>query len=195
MRANAADRKKASPPIVTVQILNLAEAKPSELENAITEASWIFGKAGVKVNWVHCGPDPCREDEDALTFSLGLVTKVPDFLRETGMGFALVYSGERNHAGVVYSRVVELARANSLIIKPDQVLAYAMVHEIAHLMLGSTAHSSTGIMRAGCRPAELTALSQRRLLFGRKEIEDLHRKLLERSSRVELSGARRVSVP
>lgn len=169
---------------MTIQVVNVAGVAPGELDRAIAEATWIFGKAGIGANWVRCGEgegDPnCADSADGLTFSVGVIAKVPDFLRETGLGFALVYSGRRNHAGVVYSRVVELAQAHPLIVSTDQVLGYAMVHEIAHLIFGSTAHSATGILRAGCRPAELEAIGQRRLLFTSREIEALHAKLRER---------------
>jgi hypothetical protein len=198
MHLAAGEQKLTNGPTLTVQLLNLAGVKAAELDRAVAEASWILSKAGVSVRWVQCateagvrpGAETCRESHDALTFSLGVVTKTPDFLRDTGMGFALVYSGGRNHAGVVYSKVVELAQANPRIAKADLVLAYAMVHEIAHLILGSTNHSPTGIMRAGCRPAELEALNQRRLLFGGKERKALHQKLLERQRRVEIGPTR-----
>lgn len=203
MHAHAADNNKTTQPTFTVQLLNIAGVNETELAKATAEASWIFGKAGVKVKWVHCNPEsndhagtgPCGDTLDALSFSMGLVSKAPDFLRDTGMGFALVYSGQRNHAGVVYSRVAELARANALLVKTDLVLAYAIVHEIAHLILGSTDHSPAGILRAGCRPEELAALSQRRLLFGPADAAALHRKLLERSRTVGISRAAKVSAP
>ena len=201
--ANAEDRKIANQHSLTVQLLNLAGVKATELKKAIAEASWIFNKAGVNLNWVHCGSegsDPkeeaaCPDSEDPLVFSLGLVTKAPDFLRDTGMGFALVYSGKRNHAGVLYPRVAALARSHSSIVGTDQVLAYTMVHEIAHLILGSTAHGATGIMRANCGTGELKAVSQRRLLFGSGEIRALHRKLVERRGGLEIAGATRIPSP
>ena len=203
VHANAGDRKLANRHSLTVQLLNLAGVKATELKKAVAEASWIFNKAGVNLNWVHCGSegsDPkeeaaCPDSEDPLVSSLGLVTKAPDFLRDTGMGFALVYSGRRNHAGVLYPRVAALARSHSLIVETDQVLAYTMVHEIAHLILGSTAHGATGIMRANCGPGELKAVSQRRLLFRSWEIKALHRKLVERSGGLEIAGSTRIPSP
>jgi len=193
----APGNRKVPPPALTVQLMNLAGVKAVEMERAIAEATWIFGKAGVTLRWVHCGVEgsgltrgeACRDGADPLVFSVGVLATTPDFMRDTGLGFALVFSGRRNHAGVLYSRVEELARAHPLMVRTEQVLAYAMVHEIAHLILGSTAHSATGIMRAGCRPAELKALSQRRLRFGSAEIEVLHQKLLERGRELQGAGA------
>lgn len=198
--SSAADRKPTTPPTLTVQLVNLAGVTTTELDKAKTEASWIFGKAGVNLNWVHCGSEngdpaaaaPCQDIDDPFVFSMGLVTKSPEFLRDTGFGFAMVYSGQRNHAGVVYPKVAELTKAYPFHASIDQVLAYAMVHEIAHLILGSTAHRPTGIIRAGCRPEELKAVSQRRLQFRSDEVEALHRKLTERSRRLELTGAARI---
>jgi hypothetical protein len=194
--AAAAPDPKAPPPALTVQLMNLAGVKPAELNKAIAEATWIFAKAGVALNWVRCSPDgtgltreeQCRDADDPLVFTVGVLATAPDFMPETGLGFALVFSGKRNHAGILYSRVAELSRAHPLIVQTEQVLAYAMVHELAHLLLESTAHSANGIMRAGCRPAELKALSQRRLLFGFAEVERLRRKLLERERKLQTNG-------
>lgn len=193
LHGNAEDRNPADTPALTVRLLNLAGVDPAELDRATGEALWILGKAGVGVRWLNCPAEirdaaeagPCGERGDGLTFSLGVVAKAPEFLRGTGLGFALVHTGQRNSAGVVYPRIVELARTYPLIVKSDQVLAYAMVHEIGHLILGSTAHRPSGILRAGCRPAELEALSQRRLLFGAAEVEAMHRKMRERRRREE----------
>ena len=53
VHANAGDRKLANRHSLTVQLLNLAGVKATELKKAVAEASWIFNKAGVKLNWVH----------------------------------------------------------------------------------------------------------------------------------------------
>ena len=175
---------------ISVRLVNVVRIPAVELQKATGEASWIFSNASMNVDWIVCRPvtrnlskgDPCREDPDPLAFSAGLVEKAHEFLPDSLLGFALVYSGHRDHAAVIYPRVVNLARANPGLVETDQVLAYAIVHELAHLILGTTSHGSKGILRGSCRQAELVALNQRRLLFSPDEIAQLHLQLFKRAN-------------
>ena len=176
---------------ISVRLVNVARIPAAELQKATGEASWILSSAGLSVHWIHCRPitrnlpagDPCREVADPFAFSVGLIDKAPDFLKDSSLGFAMVYSGNRDHAGVIYPRVVSFVRANPGLVETDQVLAYAIVHELAHLILGSTDHGSNGILRGACRPAELVALHQRRLLFTPGEVAGLRFQLFQRGIR------------
>ena len=53
-----------------------------------------------------------------------------------------------------------------------------MAHEIGHLLLHSTSHSSGGLMRAEFRPADLKKAGQRQLKFTPEQAEAIHRNRL-----------------
>jgi hypothetical protein len=64
-------------PQITVQVYNFFGLTQSVLLNAEHEADWMFGKAGVRVNWRNCHFDPesvkpqeCTEGNDPLLFVL-----------------------------------------------------------------------------------------------------------------------------
>jgi hypothetical protein len=155
---------------ITVRIVNTSRATERQVVRAAAEVGWVFSKAGIEVEWVHCRlagrdqPDD-RCAESAKTFVMGITDEIPEFLSETGLGFALVKSGNRNHGAVLYPRIVTQARAQPMLGGIDHVLALAISHELGHLILGSTDHSFSGPLRGTCGPAELHAFAQRRLTF------------------------------
>lgn len=155
---------------VTVRVVNTSRATEREVRNAAQEVGWVFSTAGLNIEWIHCSSDPRdhadgRCAESAKTFVIGITDERPAFLSENGLGFALVKSGNRNHAAVLYPRVVALAKAQPMLGGIDHAFAFAIAHELAHLILGSTDHSSSGLLRSTCGPAELQAFAQRRLTF------------------------------
>jgi hypothetical protein len=86
--------------------------------------------------------------------------------------------GSGDHAGVFLSRVRQTAARNAGIIEVSDLLGCVMVHEIGHLLLHSTMHSSEGLMRAKYRPVDLKKAGQRQLKFTPEQAEAIHRNTL-----------------
>ena len=63
------------------------------------------------------------------------------------LGFSYVDTrAKRGTLGTVYmDRVTALARQHR--VEPARLLGRAIAHEVAHLLLGTTAHASSGVMR------------------------------------------------
>jgi hypothetical protein len=156
---------------------------PEEVLNkAINEATWIFFKAGIQLWWTRCEAlpvrvpgDPCLETSSVAAVSLGILASAPAGISPNALGFAFPRSGAGNHAAVIHGRVREFAVANCKRSNWQQILAYAMAHEIGHLLLRSQEHSRTGIMRGQWNGADLRAMEQQRLLFGAMETAALRR--------------------
>ena len=184
-QAVAAISAVGEPAGLTIRLYDSAGVGERELRQAAEEAVWIFRKANLSVAWVQCelnvkdlpAGSPCRETPNS--FGVGLLNQAPGFLSKGALGFALISSGPLRHSGVVYPRVAELARSDAKRVQTYQVLAYAIAHEVAHLILGSTAHGPSGILRKEYAPAELQAMSQRRLLFSSREAAEMRRRLAE----------------
>jgi hypothetical protein len=67
------------------------------------------------------------------------------------------------------------------------ILAYATVHEVGHLLLGSAAHTTQGMMKDHWDRAEYEAMGQHRLNFSKQQI----RQMAELSkARTTLAGTR-----
>jgi hypothetical protein len=83
------------------------------------------------------------------------------------MGVAMRTLYGTSVAYVFYRRVEQEAHWHD--VSSVLVLAYAMSHELGHLLLGSRAHSPAGLMRACWRRAEFQQAGQGRLRFSEEE--------------------------
>jgi hypothetical protein len=94
------------------------------------------------------------------------------------MGIAMPHLGSGDHAGVFFSRVRETAARSAALIDVSDLLGYVMAHEIGHVLLHSTAHSSEGLMRKEFRPGDLKKAGQRLLKFTSEQAEAIHRNVI-----------------
>jgi hypothetical protein len=126
---------------------------PQALEAALT----ILSSAGIQPAWIGCGGGG-RDADEQCGVRLGTgelavrVVRLP--LRENDspgtrpLGYSLI-ERHRNTAAlatVYLDRVEWLAQASAT--DTSVLLGRAIAHEIGHLLLGSTEHTSRGVMRA-----------------------------------------------
>ena len=81
-------------------------------------------------------------------------------------------------ASVYYDRIERSARYSSA--STAQILGYAIAHEIGHILLRTTRHSSTGIMIAKWRPTELQHAAQGLLGFTPQQAEYMRAEIAAR---------------
>ena len=132
----------ASRPSITVVAYDQAGVGADTLVRAKAETARIVAEAGVDVTWM----DPAAV-EPVNTFAIRLLIR-PRAVGASGsvMGTAL---GDTHETGgsafVFYDRVLRSAHERQQDVAG--VLAYAMAHEMGHLLLPTLAHASSGIMR------------------------------------------------
>jgi hypothetical protein len=132
----------AGGPSIVVVAYDQADVTANTLTRAKAEAARIVAEAGVYVNWM----EPATV-EPANTFLIRLLIR----RRASGASRAVMGTtlGDAHEAGgsafVFYDRVLRSAHEQQQDVA--QVLAYAMVHEIGHLLLPAPAHTPSGIMR------------------------------------------------
>jgi hypothetical protein len=158
-------------PSLTVAVHNHADVSTSTLAEAERTASLIFKKTGVEVEFVNCdaGFQAGQRDPSCQ------VTKFPDHLQLalaqrsrnlTDSIFGVSYLGDDGSG--CYSNVF-LGPAEELHervhVGLGALLGHVMAHEIAHLLLGTNAHSPLGIMRAHWDERDLANISRGQLLF------------------------------
>jgi hypothetical protein len=84
-----------------------------------------------------------------------------------------------DHDGGTYASVfldlVEDAAADANLPRM-LVLAYAATHELGHLLLGSDAHASEGLMKADWKSEDFQAIAQNRFHFSSRQAEELKRR-------------------
>jgi hypothetical protein len=171
-----ADSQTRSRPKINVRVYNYAHVTQKVLAGAEQEATIIFRQARLEMVWLDCPlsmaefekyPD-CQQPSGRVNLALRILPRAMAESEPSSndtLGYALPGSAGApgRIANVFYHRVEELARkAQGL---EYQILGNIMAHEIGHLLLGSTGHSPTGIMKAKWSREELQPSSVGSLVF------------------------------
>lgn len=122
---------------LTVYVQDPSSLPAAKISRAEGLANEIFAGAGVKIDW-RCG-EPSGREKALVVEILGATPK--DELPGS-LAYALPYEGV--HITVFLDRV---QRAAEFEPSPNDLLAHVLVHEITHLLEGTTRHSETGIMK------------------------------------------------
>ena len=144
-------------------VVCIDKAGTVELRFAIENASEIFRRIGVEIDW-HTG-DSCPPFGEVIRISFSFVT--PDTLRGGALAYAHPYEGTR--IVVFYDRVCQQARVRCL--RMHRLLAYVLAHEIAHLLEGISRHSATGIMKAQWTTDDILPMRRGALCFSQEDVE------------------------
>jgi len=128
------------------------------LADARNEAQWILRSLCVEIDWVD------GESADALLVRI-LPKPVTADPTPDALGLAMPNIGRGNRGAVFLDRIQEKVAESAGRISLPTLLGCVMAHEIGHLVLRTTTHSSKGIMSADFRKAELAKASQRQLTF------------------------------
>jgi hypothetical protein len=177
-------------PQITVQVYNAAGAIPSVVVKAEHEADWIFGKGGIRVNWMNCRFDPertkpqdCTETDDPLVFVIKINPGYPSAVVSVeALGFALPFTDNARHAAVNYQNVGAVYEKNRDVVDLHRLLANVMVHELTHLMFRSTRHGE-GLMHANWSRTDLKRMGKRQLTLTPEQVQQLQGALKQRASR------------
>ena len=142
-----------------IHLYDQAHVPAGTLKWATAEATRIFRAAKIKINWEQPSAESPRDQgldmSSAMPWKLGerqyLVVRI---MRRTpatttfrgALGFALPVAQNGAHVSIFYDRVEALARCVSA--ASYVILGHAMAHEIGHVLLSSSGHSSAGLMQA-----------------------------------------------
>jgi hypothetical protein len=187
--AGAAPAAAAEVVSLIARTYNLAEVPPADLATARKTASAILAGAGIEAGWRHCSPEPGGAIEawcdDALRFD-EVIVRIAVATRATepgSLGYSFVDTGRKRGwlAAVFVDRVASLAAAAR--VDRAELLGRVIAHEIAHLLLGTTRHTRSGLMRARWTLDEARDRKTSWLL-SRQEAAEMRRDLAARSSDV-----------
>lgn len=160
-----------------IQVFNRVGVPDAVFDRAVDHAKEIFDKAGIPTKWRRCPVDKdapketrCPVKESA--FLLGVVKEDRVLLAQRDtmtIGYTLRTAG-RNNAAVIWPRVQNFA--NWLGINSDLLLAYAMAHEIGHL-LSPVGHHSIGVMEPAWDRDDALNMARGRLGFCDRDVEQM----------------------
>ena len=183
--------KELHPEVTTVKVsvyndVGLSRSLLADLEKV---AARVFLQAGVNLEWLDCGRPsasdtqraictdslfpthlhlrlighPIHSEDVALRVALGV-----SYLAEDGVGF---------QADVFYERVMQLQYESQ--VDPAILLGIVSAHELGHLLLGTSSHSPTGLMRGNWRRNDLLLAVKNSLLFSDDQSDHMRAKLYE----------------
>jgi hypothetical protein len=163
--ADAADRNfRSAKQQGQIRVFNLAHVPKSALLRAEAEVTRVFAAADIDVHWTEGAPDDSTSlitDFSANNFSptggcqvaghshelrLRLTPRAPHGVMPGMLGFSLPCAKFGIDSTVFIDHCERVTYQTP--IPFGIVLAYAMAHELGHVLLRSTEHSQTGLMRA-----------------------------------------------
>ena len=163
---------------VIVRAYDYASLPKPTLAGAEKEASRILRRAGLETEWLECsvsgggGPRRCLQPLGLTEVTLRILpdrAKALLPLAADVFGFAVVpEDGSRGvDIGVFRDGIDRLASLGA--ISQSQILGHVIAHEIGHLLLGSQAHSASGIMRPRWSSNDLVRAARGGLVFTPEE--------------------------
>ena len=154
---------------VNVRTFNYAHLSADQLENARVRADVIFKSAGISVRWIDCqvtqtaSGAPCTEplaERGDLMLRLTDVAATLGSTRSRTVALGTSLLDREQRAGVLMTVDVSPIRAIAGKTSTDvsTLLGRAIAHEMGHLLLGTSTHTKTGLMRAFWSHEELSGL-------------------------------------
>jgi hypothetical protein len=149
--------------LLVVRVFDVSGESPRDRQAAARVADRILRQAEVTTQWIDCSaaaratPATCHTIPQPGELSIRITPAPADEhpSEQRSLGYSLVDpQAGRGTLGTVFSdRVDWLADASHS--RRDTLLGRAIAHEIGHLLLGTTGHSSKGLMRAIWTAADL----------------------------------------
>lgn len=183
--------KVSAEPEIIFGVRNYAHLSAATLRRVETVATRVFVDVGIRSQWdapVVDEPLECMSWVKHPGIPVIYVNILPPEMasRLNLPGDCLGYSpltrsgGSPYVAGVLYERAQKAARGGPATV--EDLLGYAIAHEVGHLLLHSTSHSRMGIMQARWGPEDLERISQGRLYFRTQESAGMRAELATRAA-------------
>ncbi|MFL6351639.1 MAG: hypothetical protein ACJ74Z_07290 [Bryobacteraceae bacterium] len=148
---------------VQIRVFNLARVPRRDLSRAESEVTRIFAEAGMGVHWVDGALDDnvslvtdfsgknstatgCKVASQARSLSVRLLPHAPQGLAAGTLGFSLPCAAFGIDSTIFVDRCEGVTYQTPASL--NKVLAYAIAHELGHVLLRSSEHSLAGLMRA-----------------------------------------------
>jgi hypothetical protein len=175
---------------IKIELNNTAKTPHYAVSVAEAAASSLFDRAGIRIEWIEClsgATDPrrslCMESNDPDQFTV--VIRQDDGRarpHDSALGYAMPFSGKRNHAAVLWSPISRIAQDNSREVGEGTLLGTVIAHELGHLLMGSGTHGP-GVMNSNWVRSDFIVMGQHRSRFTLEQVEQL-RQGLERRTRL-----------
>jgi hypothetical protein len=166
--------------VLVVRIYGVSTPHAAEMLTAERVAGTILRDAGVQVRWKECRPERQAEDgcdRPLLDNEVALRLVEAEAPEHGAMGVSVIDPLTRR--GSLATLYLPTIRSLSTASRFDfgVLLGRTAAHEIGHLLFGTSAHHSQGLMRPHWSPSLLQHDGGRLWTFSRGEAEELRRNL------------------
>ena len=168
-----------------------------DLTPAVAAAAAILEDAGVGVTWANCDVAFVRGDENPCLAPLAAnelairFVRLPPHLAEQDvatLGDSLIDTRLRTGSlATIYVNRVSVLAARCR-VDVGTLLGRAIAHEIGHLLLGTAAHASSGLMRATWSQAALRRTAAEDWRFTAPDARAIREGIRARTARLMASG-------
>ena len=143
--------------VVTARVYRSPDLDGDALRAALEVAQTVFVAASVEIIWKICGPAECNTPPLPAEILVRFLHSQGRHLDTRCLGEALIDMQKRTGvmATVYIDRVLHLAR--DLEIEQRILLGRTIAHEIGHLLLATSTHGASGLMREVWSREELLA--------------------------------------
>ena len=168
---------------VVIRTYNAARLAEADVESAMATATSILKASELALTWRGCEDGYVRNPAHPCAAPLGVneiavrivrMTTDAGYRGELSLGYSLVDTA--THSGklatIYLDRVAWLANAAG--VDPTTLLGRAIAHELGHLLLGTNAHSDSGLMRALWSCADLQRNDGSDWVFAPADAQALH---------------------
>lgn len=148
---------------VRIRVFNFAHVPKRDLSRAEGEVIRIFAEAEMEVNWVEGALDDsasvitdfsannsssagCKVASDRRELRLQLLPHAPPGIAAQTLGFSLPCAAFGIDSTIFIDRCEGITY--QVLASFSKVLAYTIAHELGHVLLRSSEHTQTGLMRA-----------------------------------------------
>lgn len=186
---------------VTIQIHDYCHVSNASLARAREVVTAIYERVGVHVEWTGVIEQSEKRPQSAPRASsshvpiaqVTVIILTPTMaarvhVEEGALGFAAVpEEGMGRIAYAIYGRIRDTAARAAM--REDDLLGFAMAHEIAHLLLPRGAHSDSGIMRGHWNVEDLRRIDVLNLDFSPQQASTMRDTLTHNSPTIAANAA------
>jgi hypothetical protein len=155
---------------IQVKVYDYADLKPASLHNAVALTQKILAGTGLSVQIQVCRGSLAVSCEGqnglARSLTIRLVaggSKTKDSVLRAPLGQSMADHQGGTYASIFMERIQDAAAEAN--VPSDTVLAYAVAHEVGHLLLGDNAHTPRGVMKGNWDRKDYEAMNQNQFHF------------------------------
>ncbi len=168
--AGTAKTLTAQSSAVQVKVYDYADLKPESLHKVVALTQQILTGAGLSVQVELCRGSLAVSCEGQGGLIRNLVVRVvaggsktKDSVLRAPLGQSMADHQGGIYASIFMERIQDAAAEAN--VPSDTVLAYAVAHEVGHLLLGDNAHTPRGVMKGNWDRKDYEAMNQSQFHF------------------------------